>query len=319
MKTLFPSTPRISQNPLLTRSCFISLQGENYQPNRVLRDWLQVMVGGLSNGTVEFKALFEYLFPNCLSQGHRREQYLTLAPAETSENGTLGDGVVHCLRYGFHRNQSRPRASRQRERFDPNVPVSHRMLLRKEASRRSRSRSPVSDDEELSDEGELPPNCTDPDEPNIVPDYDALFDDPGRYLVKPSKLYKYVESHKPDLSLIVSKATQDPQYPGRTREEVQVKISFKMASYEKFASENLTNAVLYNTEQCVQSCLSGFGCNQDLMYGIVIVVDGLKLVKIERQQNLNGENEYVVSDTDLVLWDQADSMHALFQLIEQIL
>ena len=74
-----------------------------------------------------------------------------------------------------------------------------------------------------------------------------------------------------------------------------------------------------NTEQCVQSCLSAFACNQTVMYGIVVVVDGLKLVKVERQQNPNAAMEYNISETDLVTWDRTDAMHAMFEMIEGIL
>ena len=160
----------------------------------------------------------------------------------------------------------------------------------------------------------------DPQLPRYDPDMDDVFEDPDTYVLKPDKLHLYFESHKPDLLLYkVSVNVPDQDFPDGMRDEVHVKIVFQISSHKDFSKASLYYHMQGNTEQCVQSCLSAFACNQTVMYGIVVVVDGLKLVKVERQQNPNAAMEYNISETDLVTWDRTDAMHAMFEMIEGIL
>ena len=261
------------------------------------------------------KYLFKFLFPNCETIG---QQKIVIPPSDTSRNGTIRDGVVHCLAYGFHKSQEEPREGRQRTRaFDRN-PVGHRMLVPKRLGLRARSRSDSPESER--DHPSLAEDVMDPQLPRYDPDMDDVFEDPDTYVLKPDKLHLYFESHKPDLLLYkVSVNVPDQDFPDGMRDEVHVKIVFQISSHKDFSKASLYYHMQGNTKQCVQSCLSAFAFNQTVMYGIVVVVDGLKLVKVERQQNPNAAMEYNISETDLVTWDRTDAMHAVFEMIEGIL
>ena len=278
--------------------------------NSVINDWLHAVCNGLYTAMPETKSLFKFLFPNCESTS---QQKIVAAPLDTSQNGKLSDGVIHSLSYGFHKSQAEQREGRPRNRA-----VQHRMLLPKRKEVRSRSRSPVNEANE-SDQASLADDVMDQQNPRYDPDLDDLFNDPDAYILQPGKLHLYFESYRPDLLLYKAEEVPDQDFSGYRRDEVQVKIVFELSSFKKFGKTSLPYHVQTNTEQCVQSCLSAFTYNQTLMYGIVIVVDGLKLVKFEKRINADGTVEYDISETDLVTWERTDAMHALFQMIADIL
>ena len=237
---------------------------------------------------------------------------------DTSGNGTIEDGVIHYLLYGYQEELQQNSRGIQRNRH-----LEHRFLLPKRSGCKSkpRSRSSSSSDESDDDDDELALaknvyNAHAPHRRRNIRTTDLL-NDPDRYLVKPRKLHAYLESRKPNLVLFKKHTVPNTDYPGYSKVEYTVKVIIEISSYQK--SRGVCRKHIQKTvEQCVESCLAAFSCNQDLMYGLVVVVDGFVLIKVEKQ-NLGGQAEYKISETDLIMWDNADSLHAMLYTLNSVL
>ena len=274
--------------------------------NKIIDDWMETLCGGFHNAGDSFKELFRYLLPNCYKPN--REQAL---------QRVVEDGAVHCLVYGYQKQQLYRQNNRGMQK-DTNL--EHRFLLTRKPGddSRSRSRSPASSDDEEDSNEDLNRNVYDSQNPRRgVVRLNALLNDPESYVIKPNKLYVYFESHKPDLVLFHKLRVPDTDYPGHNKEEYVAKVIIEISSFEKYV-DDVVGHIQKNVEQCVQSCLAAFACNQDLMYGLVVVVDGFVLIKLQKQ-NQGGQEEFEITETDLLMWDNADDMNALFSTLNNVL
>ena len=126
---------------------------------------------------------------------------------------------------------------------------------------------------------------------------------PNNYEIRPGRFHKYLEPHTPDL--IVTKETQGDADGGFTSAVLVVEV----ASYEKANGTNLKRFEEQSVEQNLQQTLAAMSCNQDLITGLVIFPDGLKLTQITKERQC-----YNVKETEVIRWGDAD----LFRLLECI-
>ena len=276
--------------------------------NIAIATWIQSLCGGLCNAEDGLEEVFKYLLPNC---DNRPNQHLKRGISAERSSGRIQDGALRCLSYGYqeeqiHQSRGRPR-NRDRE---------HRFLLKTRSSEtsRSRSRSPV----RIGEEEDIRNNVYDPQNPRSGAErWNSLLRHPDRYVVRPEQLHVYFECHKPDVMILHHTVVPDPDYHGYNRFEYQAKVVIEISSYKKGAT-TLTTHIDKSVEQCVQSCLAALAYDQDLMYGLVVVVDGFVLIKVQKQ-NQGGQEEYNISETDLIMWDNQDSLYALFYTLDKYL
>ncbi len=266
----------------------------------VINTWLETMCNGLYNPENDFKCLFQYLFPNYGAPHSNYKQMLKVAPSDPAQDGTLLDGVVLSLLYGF-------RDGRYRKSQPTLIPKRLGLFARSQSS--SLTCSCDCDDEELEDHV-LDPQC-----PSYEPFIEDLQDDPMEYNLKHDKLHVYFECHKPDLVLIEWREMSLPQNHAIVKDVARAKLIIEISAYNKFRGY-LERHVSESVEQCVLSCLAAYAHDQTLMYGIVVVVDGLKLVKVEKIQN-GGVWQYIVSETNLIMWENAAGIHSVLHVIDQ--
>lgn len=62
-------------------------------------------------------------------------------------------------------------------------------------------------------------------------------------------------------------------------------------------------------------CLAALSHNQTEISGFVIVPDGMKIIKIQRQDNPNVI--YYVKETNIVTWNQTGQLYALLNYLEK--
>ncbi|XP_072029441.1 uncharacterized protein [Amphiura filiformis] len=289
--------------------------GAGWSNNRHIYNWAYDIVDGL-NGATTFCSLFDTLFPDSQIP---EQKVLVAAPPETSKNKTIRHGVVHCLTYGFYKDQvDEVRHPRPRRR---NEYVSNRILIGKKLGNRarSRSRSPVSDNDDITEhvrDVTVPPRAQ--LQPITIHD---MLQNPPNFVLKSQSFHNYFEPHKPDflfcsISTIEKESEEVAGVVNRSR-EYSVKLIIEISSQQKFQQTvSLKKHLEHTTEQCVQQCLSGMNANQDKIYGLTIVPDGLKLIKINRRQN---PTTYLVSETELVTWNQTQNIYAMLQMIDNIL
>ena len=280
--------------------------------DKVLTSWIAALCNGLNNPSPAFTDVFQYLLPNCV----RQNQELISAVPDTSANGHIYDGAVLCLVYGYLDTQVRRARNRSRQRDVPVQNLEHRFLLRKRCGR-SRTRT-SSDSDDGDDDEKLYQNVTDNLNPTRVVNLHDLLTDPARHLIESSKLHVYFEAHNPDYLILKHTRVSDADYHECNKTEYEVKVVVKIASYKKFSGCDLLDLISESVEHCVESCLGAFSCNQDLMYGLVVVIDGFVLIKVKKQ-NQGGQEEYRITETDLITWDNADSLHAMLYTLNGIL
>ena len=193
-----------------------------------------------------------------------------------------------------------------------------RVLLQKKLGRkgRSRSRSPLSDDDDVVLTDHVLPNPPPPGNPTMP----RLLNNPNGYLLTPQSYHHYFEPHKPDLVLVWRKKLAHMSLPQHI-----AKIVCEISSWNKEGrATSLQRHVDEATEQCVQSCLAALAHDQKCILGIVIVADGLKLVKIDRISGNQSGNDghhtyYTVKETRLVHWNSAQDLYVLFGMIKNVI
>ncbi|XP_072019352.1 uncharacterized protein [Amphiura filiformis] len=307
----------------------ISGQFPNVHP--AIHKWIKAVCDGFTSiGQGALESLLEFLFPNISVKAPGTVQSVVPSPVNTSMNVSVIGGCAHSLVYGYHEEQSSD--SNPSGKARGRTPVEYRVALLKvldahddaddddddahkcrSTSKFSRSRSPVRDTGYFYQDlqginGNRPYSDR------------SVIDSPGEYIVQSHLHHHYFESHKPDLMVVQTKQVQnlDPG-PPRMREEAHVKLVCELSTTRKFGRIDLVPSYLVKiTEQCVQSCLASLGYNQDLILGLVVVVDGFKLINIERKEN-QGHFSYEISESDLILWNNAVGMHEMFHLIGNIL
>ena len=279
--------------------------------NEMLCDELiTMMVSGMSTIAVSsVKILLQDLLTFPADDAH---MYMVITCPASSRNGTLDVGVFHCLSFGFHPEQvnNLQEADEARDERPMNIERSRRtkrMLVPKRTSDRSRSgsRSPS------------PPPNTILQDSNHCHRLSAqitledMLDNPEDYVLKNSKFFQYFETHKPDL--IVFKETSTRQTEERHSE---VKIVVKIASYNRYPScLSVKTHLKAVTEQCFLACMAGFCLNQTSITGLIIVPDGMKLIRILKRNN-QGVASYVTEETDLIEWHQTQQLNNLIRFMQ---
>ncbi|XP_072023835.1 uncharacterized protein [Amphiura filiformis] len=284
---------------------------QNIHP--AIHKWIEAVCDDFTSiGPGAVESLLEFLFPNIKVTTPGAVQTVVPSPSNTSINVSIGGG---CAQFSVWIPR---RAVDTEGRARVRTPLAYRVALRKAdcAHRsRSKSRSPVREntavdplyEDMVGINGNLPNNDR------------SVIDNPGDYIVKSDKHHHYFESHRPDLMVVQTQDVQDlDPVPQPLREESHVKLVCELSTTRKFGPCALTTYLRKNAEQCIQSCLSSLGYNQDLILGLVVVVDGFKLIKIEKRQN-QGNFSYEISESDLILWNNAVGMHEMFHIISNIL
>ena len=240
--------------------------------------------------------------------------------SETSMNASLEMGTPHCLKYGFVKEQLDVESEVGRKGANPNAREGEqrgrprqRVLLKKRTVKksRSRSRSPLSDDDD--DDVNLT-NQLMKTRPNAKanPNMFHLLNNPNDYLLFTKSHFTYFEPHKPDLVLVWTKES-----PSNSTHHI-AKFVCEISSWNKEARSNvsLEKHVDSATEQCIQSCLAAMAFDQTFILGIVIVVDGMKLIKIEQEDD-GQQLVYNIRETRLISWDRKDYLYILFGIIKE--
>ena len=260
---------------------------------------------------------------------------MRVPPAETSlDKATFDLGVPHCLYYGFGEKSQpvekyRPvlkegfmmdssdeedssddaqrDAAGRRHRSRPR----HRMLRPAKKQNRSRSRSPMSNEDEDVD---LVDNVKYVGERQSRPSDITLrhmVNNPDDYLLATREYSKFFESHRPDLMCF--KESEKSGQP------IVAKFVCAISSWCREGEEYITieRHVEEITERCVHSCLATLACNQDSILGICVVVDGMKLIKVDKARDDSGHISYNITETTLVPWDDIDEMYVLLEMIRK--
>jgi hypothetical protein len=77
-------------------------------------------------------------------------------------------------------------------------------------------------------------------------------------------------------------------YSHRINDGVTGKILIEVSFYVKYGRQTSFDSPLnQSTEQCALQCLAALSHNQTEISGLVIVPDGMKIIKIQRQDNPN--------------------------------
>ena len=271
------------------------------------------------------------------------EVELVIPPPSTSRNATIFMGVPHSLNYGYAPDESDDRRQcgnkrdiyvytddkdseqvistddedsaegENAERQGPDQGINRgraekRVLLSKskrEYTKRSRSRSPLSSDDEV----DLPVHVV-----SIAPrppgrrghTIQTMLANPDHYYLKSESYFKFFEPHKPDL-LCRNHEVVD---------HVRVRFVCEIASWLKESRRNrsLPKLVGESTEQCVQSALAALAHDQNHILGIVVVPDGMKVINIKRKRR-----SYKIHETPLVLWSEEQKLFSLLNMIKKVL
>ncbi|XP_072038478.1 uncharacterized protein [Amphiura filiformis] len=344
--------------------------GHSWTANVAFHRWAQVLCKGCF-GTPAHALInvLEELFPESCAIISGMEFHVPTA--DTSMNATIESGIPHCHYYGYVQEQvlddsgaevnpqdgSEARGGENGERGRGRL--RQRVLIPKKLRKkaRSRSRSPVRDDEEdpiLTDHVlNIRPSAPQAANPNMI----RLLNNPNDYLLGPQSYHSYFEPHKPDVVLLWRKKLSPPlqertksqptslhteSQPTSLRTESQptslqesqnfestssrtpekpyyyyLKIVCETTSWDTSSrtSGTLQTHVDNATERCVQSCFSALAHDQESILGVVVVADGMKLVKIERSQDGNGFI-YNVRETRLVTWEDSQHLYILLQIMK---
>ena len=271
--------------------------------------------GCIGTPSHELSCCLEELFPACQETNRSvigEHIYLKIPPADTNQNSTISRGVPHCLVYGYDESQVelRPvlKADMPRNLENRSRPR-HRVLVPKQLGHkaRSRSRSPVQLVDHVNYVGQ------DVGQDRLLEPMRHMLDNPDDYVVKTDCYFEFLEPHKPDLTCLKVVPKQSGQ------QVVIAKFICEISSWNREAKTHtsIEEHVREITEQCVQSCLAALACNQDSILGICVIVDGLKLIKIEKSQDLFGKFSYHVRETLLITWDDIDDLYALLEMIRK--
>lgn len=259
--------------------------------NKLLQEFVEALLSGFTSKLDVIKYLLDELL-HIIILG---ERYILQAPAETSKNKRLREGVMHCLIYGFHPTQIE--IARQQGLYQNRGRLRHRVILPKalgsRARSRSRSPSPVND-------LYIDVKKTRNQQPAL--NLQEVLQNPNDFELKSYRLHSYFEPHKPDF-LIVGE---------RNDFTATAKVVIEVSSYMKYGRSVSFNAHLkLSTEQCVQQCLAGISHNQRVISGLVVIPDGIKLVKVKMQNH-----GYTVKETDIIGWHETFRIYALLKYLE---
>ena len=264
---------------------------------------------------------------------------LVIPPASTSQNATIYMGVPHCLNYGYDENQLKCKKRKvdianeddtelvissstddegyedqdddaNRRRPDQSVVNRGRIEKRVILSRvktgkrqRSRSRSPVSSDDEV-DLSRNVVNIQNPQRPNQVHPMDYILANPEQFYLRSDNYFQFFEPHKPDL--VCREVIEN--------KKVSVKFVCEIASWNEEGREgaSLKRLVSESTQQCVRSALAALAHDQKYILGIAVVPDGMKVFQVKKRRR-----RYKISETPLVLWSEEQKLFALLEMIRK--
>ncbi|VDI42156.1 Hypothetical predicted protein [Mytilus galloprovincialis] len=286
--------------------------GEHWVENT----WIQSFAFCITEGMGQEQSSIQDFLTNLLGLGTVwSDIYCINTPAETSGNKSLREGVMHCLTYGFHEDQidrateqmQRPREQRLRERAcgrekyyaTEDGKLTHRVVIPNDRQRsKSRSPSPTNDIRPQV-RRRIPPR---PLPPNDIHDF---LGDADNYDLHAPNLHNFFEPHKPDCVVVKE------QNIGQNLSAALL-CTVEICSWQRFGEANFRRTLNHATHQCVQQCLAGLSFNQEHILGLVFVPDGIKLVKVERDQN----QIYRVTETDLITWDDTNLILQLLRYLQ---
>ena len=277
---------------------------------------ITMMALGMSTTAVySMKLLLGYLLTFPADNTH--EYMITICP-ESSRNVPIDLGVFHCLSFGFHPDQITSFQDAQDAGNEEQINIERgrltkRVLLPKRTGDRSRSRSrspsprpnQIPEDSEHRNRLGAPINLND------------MLDHPEDYVLKNAKFFKYFEPQKPDL-IVYKESVRHVNRQTRQTKHGEVKLVVEIASYKRYSGCYLVKSHLKAaTEQCFQSCMSGFGLSQTSITGLIIVPDGMKLIRILKQ-NDQGVASYITEETDLIEWHQTQQLINLIRFMQNV-
>ena len=279
---------------------------------KVYVQWVQCVVEGFVGGRPKVGSLLDHFLKVYDKAGKEIEE----SPKST-RNKSIRNGVVHCLTYGYTREElditteevdcdvCRRGHGRQRQRSytQERGRLRQRILLPKRtgSTSRSRSRSPS------------PTNNITQRIINIRnyrnTSLQDMLQNPEDFKVHPNWLHSYFESYTPNFLIYSSR-------PNNLA--VKADILVEMSPYNKYSSNHKFSTYLdYCTEQIVQKCSASLSLDQTEVLGLVMVPDGLKLIKVMKMFDQNQTISYKVQETDLVQWHETQGLYLLLKEMEK--
>ena len=277
-----------------------------------------ILEGCTSSASSDLKVLFFLLYPATF----RIRGPLNLKMFVPFE----WDGVPLCLRYGYHKtgedsdsepdtSDALPRlpvcggddkevASEDARRTKDEVNrgrVRKRIILAKKTGKQGRARSP---ERKVVDLRRCVVDVKNAQRPYRIRSIEYLLDHHDDFFVKSEEYFQYFEPQRPDLIC----------FQKMERREVLVKLVCEIGSWDEEGIEgvSLEQLVTDSTEQCVRSALASLSHNQEFICGLVLVVDGMKLIQIKKDSTC-----YRIRETPLVLWHEERKLFVLLEMIRQ--
>ena len=172
-----------------------------------------------------------------------------------------------------------------------------------EFRRRSRSRSPLSSDDEADLTQHIVSIAPRPARGHTI---QTMLASPDHYYLESKSYFKFFEPHKPVLL-----CRTDPVVV-----HVRAKFVCEIAEWlkEDRNNDSLPKLVNESTEQCVQSALAALAHDQKHILGIVVVPDGMKVINIKKKHR-----HYKIHETPLVLWSEERKLFSLLNMIRKVL
>ena len=267
--------------------------------DEVFLELVDSLLRGFSDGPNQIGALLSNLLNIFIYEDHYKRK-LKMTPSSPLNNKTLQDGVVHCLLYGYNHEQLElARAGKFQERGR----LRHRVLLRKSHGNRSNSRSrsrshSPSLDLQYQTEHRRPQN--------LATTTQNMLQNPEDYILMSNAIHSYFEPQTPEFLI----------YTHSINDGVTGKILIIVSSYVKYGRRtSFASHLTRSTQQCVRQCLAALSHNQTEITGLVIVPDGMKIVKILRQRNPN--MIYKVHETNLITWNETRQLYAVLYYLEK--
>jgi hypothetical protein len=242
-------------------------------------------------------------------------------------NKTLQEGIAYNLVYGTHEviqkldtKAARGRGRRQERGRQP----TKRLILYKRHSDRSTSRSPSP-----ASERDLRNDVVSKDHKNDEWAFDAkdkmithMYQNQTQYRLAGTSHRYFFETHKSDY-LYYTRHRATGSGESEMDGHLIARLVVEVTSKARWNTTNIETQLSKSTEQVVQQCLSAISAQQKKIGALLVVPDGLKLVKIERAQDQNAA--YVVYETPLIKWrcDNAgdhehDKLIKLFQELNDL-
>ncbi|XP_072033291.1 uncharacterized protein [Amphiura filiformis] len=267
--------------------------------------FVEDMIDGFTDNAVGTRDALRALFPVLVPSNQNTKKGIKISPANSKENRTICDGVLHALVYGRHtdlpeiRNRVPGRQSRLRHRVLLPKKIGNRSRSGSSGSSGSRSPSPVNNIR-------LSSRYTNNVAP--IPTVNDMVANPNDFELRAGDLHEFVESHAP--GAVTFQVTTDDNSHQSMKIQLVIEVSSRI---EEGGLSTVEEHLAFGTEQNFQQCLAALSEGQQQIYGLLVVPNGMKMIKVEES---NGT--YEVCETDLVTWGSQEII-GILQLISDIL